>query len=367
MGAGVQSILGRFVGGGGSGCLRITNLVLVVLGMVTFGGCASNQGEVFAPLEEPILWPRGAAEARIAYVGSLSTDRDLKASQSFMEGLGSVLFGAKEGHGMVSPFAVCTDGPDRVFVSDVNAQTVHVFDLARRKYEQWKPNAGGDYRFQQPVGVVYDSFDRLLVSDSVAGTIFAFDQRGKYLGHFGEDSVRRPSGIAFDGATNRLFVVDSETHELVVLGMDGELIQRVGKRGSKLGQFNFPTNVAIGNDGRIYVSDSLNFRVQVFDSELQPVRQIGRKGDMPGYFSLPKGLAVDSEGHLYVVDAQFETVQVFDEAGRLLMSFGDEGHGPGQFWLPAGIFVDGRDRIWVADSYNRRVQVFDYLSQQVKP
>ena len=44
---------------------------------------------------------------------------------------------------MLTPYAVCTDGQDRLFVADTNAQTVHVFDLRTRRYEQWKPAEGG--------------------------------------------------------------------------------------------------------------------------------------------------------------------------------------------------------------------------------
>jgi len=334
-----------------------------LLGLLTVSGCAQPKGPVFPPLDKPIVWPGGEEQPRISYVGSLSSDRDLKPGQSFFESVGEALFGKKSGYGMIAPYAVCTDGRDRVFVSDTGAHLIHVFNLKTRKYEQWKPEADADLQMLQPVGLVYDSYNRLLVSDSVAGTIFAFDDNGRYLGHFGEDSLRRPCGITFDDNTQRILVVDSAYHQLVELAMDGELIQRVGRRGTGPGEFNFPTHVAIDNSGQIYVSDSLNFRIQVFDSDLKPIHQIGKKGDMPGYFSLPKGLAIDPEGHLYVLDAQFEAVEIFDERGRLLMSFGQEGHGPGEFWLPSDIFIDDNNRIWITDSYNRRVQVFDFLMQ----
>jgi DNA-binding beta-propeller fold protein YncE len=338
------------------------------------GGCGRPAGIIFEPLEVPLQWPAPPDPPRIGYVGQLATSDDLKPAKTFGQLLGEGLFGRKDVYSMLSPFALCTDGGDRLFVCDTNAQVVHVFDLESRVYERWMPSVEGDagtrrgdavvpetVPFSQPVGVAWDPQGRLLVADSVAGCVFVFDADGNSLGRLGTDLLTRPSGLAVDPVGGRIVVADPAAHEVVVLDLAGRLAARFGGRGIELGRFNFPTNVAFDGAGRLYVVDTLNFRVQVFDRDLQPIRQIGSPGDMPGYFSRPKGLAFDSEDHLYVVDAHFESVQIFDPHGPLLLSFGREGSGPGEFWLPAGIHVDPSDRIWIADAYNRRVQVFQYL------
>jgi DNA-binding beta-propeller fold protein YncE len=342
-------------------------LAVTVLAAV-LGGCGQPKGVIFEPRPEPVRWPVPPEPARVGYVGQLVTSDDLKPAKSFGQVLGEGLFGKKDSRSMLSPFALCTDGGGRLFVCDSNAQLVHVFDLESRDYEQWKPSATGEAMggtegesFSQPIGVAWDPRGRLLVADSVAGCIFVFDADGTCLGRFGSGILVRPSGLVVDPAAGRVFVADSAAHQVVVLDLEGRVLSRLGDRGLELGQFNFPTNVALDSAGRVYVADTLNFRVQVFDKDLQPGRQIGSAGDLPGYFSRPKGLALDSEDHLYVVDAQFESVQIFDPHGLLLLSFGREGSGPGEFWLPAGIHIDPSDRIWIADSYNRRVQVFQYL------
>lgn len=278
------------------------------------------------------------------------------------KGLGEAVFGKKPIRAMLSPYATCTDRGSRLFVCDSNGQMVHVFDLESRKYEQWRPDASGR-KFSQPVGLAFDSRNHLLVSDSVAGAIFVFDATGVCLGEIGGEHLKRPCGLAYDAARDRLFVADAGLHQVLVLALDGEVIETIGERGSALGQFNFPTNLAVDSTGRLFVSDTLNFRVQVFGPDLKPIRQIGRQGDLPGYFAQPKGIALDREDHVYVIDSQFEAVQIFDAEGQLLMNFGQEGHGPGEFWLPAGMHIDEHNRIWIADCYNQRVQVFDYLPE----
>lgn len=327
------------------------------------GGCAQPKGVLFEPLDIPLNWPPPPETSRIHYVGSLSTDKDLKPAKSFTRSVSETLFGEKPGRSMLTPYAVCTDGRDRVFVCDSNAQVVHVFDLDSRAYEQWKPDAL-DGSFAQPVGITFDSLDRLLVSDSAGGIIHVFNSSGQYQGTLGEGALSKPSGLVTDPETNRIFVADVGTHQIVVLSFDGELLERIGQRGTSLGEFNFPTNVALGQDGSLYVSDSLNFRVQVLDPDLKPARQVGQKGDLPGYFSHPKGIALDQYGHLYVIDSHFESVQIFDPQGNLLLTFGQEGHEPGQFWLPTGIHIDGNNRIFIADSYNQRLQVFEYRPEE---
>lgn len=345
---------------------RLGVAAIVVIASVFAAGCSSAPGVVFDAAKESRVWPGPPDVARIAYVGQLRGQGDLKPQRGVGESIGEFLFGKEETVGMVSPMGVCTDGADRVFVADSNAQVVHVYDLKRQRYVQWVPKApmAG---FSRPVGIAWDgtvgSGGRVLVSDAAAGFVFVFDSKGTCTGTIGKGVLKRPCGVAVDRESGRIAVVDVEVHQVVVMSSDGAEVARLGGRGSEGGLFNFPTYVAFDNSGNLYVSDSLNFRVQVFGSDLAFVRAIGRKGDMPGYFSQPKGLAVDSENHLYVVDANFEAVQVFDSSGALLMTFGSEGRGVGEFWLPVGIFCDGSDRLWVADSYNRRVQVFQFLGE----
>src|SRR5262249_37928022 len=185
-----------------------------------------------------------------------------KPAVGFGESLGSALFGKKPVYSMLSPYAVCTDESDRLFVADSNAQFVHLFDLRTRQYAQIRP-ANASKRFGQTVGIAYDSAaGRLFVSDSALARIFVFNRDGSASGEIGAGTVQRPCGLAWDGRAQRLFVADTGLHQVLIFSPTGTLLARLGSRGTALGQFNFPTNVTLDTRGRIYVSDSLNFRVQ---------------------------------------------------------------------------------------------------------
>ena len=364
-GTGVPPVSGRHA----SACLPF---LLLASCLLLLASCATPPGEIFPHLANAPKWPPPPDAPRIFYVGQLATSNDLKPGVNGFDALGQAIFGKVDNHGMLSPFAITTDNRSRLFVADSNAQLVHVFDTQTRKYATWTPGKK-HAAFAQPVGIAWLSDltapppkpadpqpGKLFVADSVAGTIFVFNEKGQFLTELGAGILQRPVGIVADAAHNRLLIADVKAHQIIALSLDGQLLQRIGSRGTALGQFNFPTNVTLDNTGQLFVSDSLNFRVQVFSPELKPLRQIGKKGDMPGYFAQPKGVATDAQGHLYVLDSQFENVQVFSPEGQILMDFGEEGIGPGQFWLPTAIFIDTNDRIWVADSYNKRIQVFDY-------
>jgi len=341
-------------------CLRLSILTCIAA-LVLASGCAQPAGTLFQPLKEPLRWPAPPEAPRVQYVGQLTNSADLKPAVPFMKSVNRTMFGEEPTQSLLTPYAVCTDNKDRLFIADSNAQLIHVLNLKTRAYTQWKPTGGK--QFTQPVGIAYDRpTARLLVADSIGGAIFVFDDHGKFTAEIGRGVLQRPCGLAVDGAS-MIFVADVAAHQVVMLNPHGDVVKRIGHRGEGLGEFNYPTNVAVDHVGRLYVSDSLNFRVQQFGRDLKPIRQIGRKGDMPGYFAQPKGLAIDRDNHLYVIDSQFEAVQIFDDRGELLLSFGEEGEGPGQFWLPTVISIDDRNRIWIADSYNRRIQVFDYLPE----
>lgn len=340
---------------------RIAHITSLTIAILVLAGCGKPAGVIFPLPEKRIFWPAPPEVSRVRYVGQLATSLDLKPAVGFGEQVGKTLFGSKSQYAMLSPYAVCTDGHDRVFVADSNAQLVHVFDLKKRTYARWSPKSSK--HFDQPVGLAYDPAGRLFVSDSVAKLIYVFDTKGNEIGRYGAGYLTRPAGLVYDAKGQRLFAADVAGHNILILAVDGTPKARIGHRGTRLGEFNFPTNLAIDSVGRLYVSDSLNFRIQQFSPDFRSTIQIGRKGDSPGYFSQPKGIAVDSDDHLYVVDANFESVQIFDANGELLLDFGSEGGGPGEFWLPSGIFIDPINRIWVADTYNKRVQVFDYLPE----
>lgn len=337
--------------------IGLSALIGVIL--VICSGCGRPVGELFAPTAIPIVWPAPPEIARIKYLGQISTEKDLHRAVSWSEGLGQLIFGQKEIGVLVNPYAVALDGKDRLFAADTSGSVIHLMDLKTRQYKQLSELADSE-TLATPVALAIVA-RQLFVADSSLAKICVFDRDGNFQFSFGQERLKRPSGIAYWPEGGKVYVSDTARHVVDVFSRSGEFIYKIGSRGLEPGQFNFPTQLWVDHSGRVYVSDTLNYRIQVFSSEGEFLFTFGRQGDRPGNFAHPCGVATDSFGNIYVTDRQFENVQIFDRSGHTLMAFGQEGGDVGQFWLPAGIWIDSRNRIYVADSFNKRIQIFQLL------
>jgi DNA-binding beta-propeller fold protein YncE len=305
------------------------------------------------------VWPAPPEQARVEYVGTITTEEDSTGEGSWAENVFELVFGKGEIGVLLSPYGVAAGQDETVFVTDSAGGAVHAFDLKRRKYRQFT-SVAKDRTLQRPVAVAIAE-ENLYVVDSELNEVCVFDRTGKFKFSFGSGQLTRPSGIAYSHANGRVYVSDTGSHRVAVFDMTGKLLGTLGSRGTGPAQFNFPTSLWVDREGNLYVSDTLNYRVQVFSARGGFLRMFGEHGDRPGYFAHPSGVATDTFGHIYVADRQFENIQVFDRYGSILMAFGQEGSGVGEFWLPSGICIDGRNRIYVADTFNKRIQVFQLL------
>lgn len=305
------------------------------------------------------MWPEPPEQPRILYLGSLTGEADMEGRRSWLERLGSLVFGGRPLGVMLSPYAVAVDPGGAMFVADSGGSVIHVFHLRTRAYRQFSALAD-DVQLHRPVGLAV-SGDHLYVVDSTLRQVCVFRKDGTFVVAFGRGRLQRPAGIACGPSNGWIYVSDAAAHTIHVFDRKGAFLHNIGTRGIGPAQFNFPTHLSVDRVGQLYVSDTLNYRIQVLDADGRFLRMFGRQGDRPGNFAHPSGVAVDNRGNIYVCDRQFENVQIFSPQGDILMAFGQEGTEPGQFWLPAGMFVDEDNRIYVADSYNKRVQVFSLL------
>jgi DNA-binding beta-propeller fold protein YncE len=306
----------------------------------------------------PLVWPAAPDAARIAFVKSFSRPDDLGISRGFFQRVADALFGNDESR-LVRPMAVVAAG-DIVYVADPGAKGVHRFDQKAGRYDLIY--AAGGTALVSPVGLALGAAGEVYVSDSALAAVFVIRAGAKEATQLSlGTALGQPTGIAFDAATGRLFVVDTGAHRVNVFRRDGSLESSFGQRGTAEGEFNYPTLIWRTPQGRLYVTDSLNFRIQSFDGSGRFLAKFGGLGDGTGDLPRQKGVATDRYGHIYVVDSLFHAIQIFDSNGRFLLSVGGLGQERGEFRLPTGLFIGPDDKIYVADSFNQRVQVLRYI------
>ncbi len=315
-----------------------------------------------SPAPEPPVgarvWPEPPEPPRIRYVRSLSGPHDLGIAKPWYRRMAETLFGKTEEY-LIRPTGVTAhDGV--LYVADPGAQALWIFDVPQQRFT--KVTQIDETPLASPVAVAARNDGSVFVADSWLKKVFLLGRDGKPIRTFIDSGLERPAALAFDAATDRLYVADSAAHRIDAYGPDGARESAWGKRGGGNGEFNYPTHLALAGSGTLLVTDALNFRIQAFDRDGKFLWKLGRQGDGSGNLAAPKGVAADSQGHLYIVDALFDAVQIFERNGSLLLAFGERGTGRGQFWIPAGIFIGQTDRIYVADAYNQRIQIFDFLA-----
>ena len=87
--------------------------------------------------------------------------------------------------------------------------------------------------------------------------------------------------VMFDGA-GRLYVFDSQTERIFVVGTDGALVREIGRKGEGPGEFRDAADFVALEDGRIVVADMGHRAYQLFDANGDFERMVRMGGD-PSY------------------------------------------------------------------------------------
>lgn len=328
-------------------------------------GCSTPPAA--GPRQRAVLWPAPPEQPRYVFEATLRNGASLQGDEAPLKRL---LAGEEDLRASFGkPFAVAA-GRGRVFVTDTEGRRVFVFDVPRRRTYSFGLRFEGQLR--RPAGIALDAQGRVYVVDTLQRRVVVFDPLGLYLGHIdGAPWWVRPTAVAVAPQGDRLHVVDtggvdSDSHHVFTHDAQGRLVRRLGRRGSGDGEFNLPSDAAVGPDGTLWVLDAGNFRVQAFSAEGRLVRSFGSPGNGIGQLARPRGLAVDAEGLVYVADATLANVQVFDTHGALMLALGGRAlqDAPGRWALPARVACDETGRVYVVDQYLHKVEVLRKLGDE---
>jgi DNA-binding beta-propeller fold protein YncE len=318
--------------------------------------------------EAPIkVWPEPPNEPRYRYIGELTGEanfhQDSWDNRNAISKLFDWLIGLNGTNHLPvvlqRPQSGTVDNKGRIYVTDISKGAVFVFDKPAGNLEVWEM-ARTNTHFKSPIGVVVAEQDDILVADAELHGIFRLDNKGNPLSEFGQDILKRPTGLARDAVRGIIYVSDTYAHDIKVFKDDGKLIKVIGQRGEGDGEFNFPTHLTFNND-QLYVTDTLNSRIQIFDTEGKMVKKFGQRGLNVGNLVRPKGVAVDSSSNIYVIESLYDQLLVFNAQGETLLALGGNGKEVGQFYLPAGVWIDNQNLVYIADMFNGRVTVLQYL------
>ena len=270
----------------------------------------------------------------------------------------------------------------------------------------------------RPRGVAIDSNNnQIYVTDGYYGSrnsfahVSIFSDAGEFLNTFSHPDMKWPHGIAIhrDNVYVTDVVEDSVFHFKVETHF--RLVARVGSRGSGIGQFDRPVQLAVSTNGDVFVADSNNHRVQIFDCKLHYQRHLSLHYSTLSrdikltqdevyilchkkykiYFSryppsspcilvftysgviirslimslpdcdivYPTFFCLDANSNFLISDES--QIKILSKEGTLLQTFGEHGHEIGMFRIFGGIaLTENRKLIVVSQNSMHCLQIFSF-------
>jgi hypothetical protein len=215
-----------------------------------------------------------------------------------------------------------------------------------------------------------------------SGDILAYDDWGFAHGFWRDGDLsealfNRP----VDGLicpNDRIFIADAGNNAIRVIDGEGVLTLAIAPLETDEG-LNFPSALAMDNDGNLFIADSLNHVIRKIDADgnLTTIAgQIGIYGFAEGaaensLLDTPMGIALADDGRIFVADTGNNLIRIIENGivstlagSRIVLPHPDWG------FLPAGGFQDGfaarfnqpmglalwNDILIVADSGNHRIR-----------
>jgi sugar lactone lactonase YvrE len=212
-------------------------------------------------------------------------------------------------------------------------------------------------------------------------------------GAFADARFYRPQGLALDAPRQRLYIADTENHQIRCADLAARQVTTVagtGKQAAWGGTGGSALETSISSPWDLVLEDRLLFvamagthQIWVLDLERQlaiPYAGSGAEARADGSideaaFAQPSGLAIAGET-MYVADAESNIIraialppknEVTTVAGGDLFEFGDvDGTGDAvRFQHPLGV-AWAQDRLFIADTYNHRVKMLDPATRSVR-
>ena len=264
--------------------------------------------------------------------------------------------------GVNQPFSVAVNQRGEVLVTEVGKHCVSVFSPSGEKLRSFGKLGYHNEQFNHPSALAVDGDGNILVVDGDNHCVKKFSADGQFLTAVGNhgggpQQYSFPRGLAVNKTNNKIYVADRDNNRIQVLNSDLSFSSTFGRKGSCLGQFDWPLDVACDSSGNVYVTDMGNHRIQVFTAEGKFLRGFGCPGEGKEELYHPRGVAIDPNNLVYICDKNYR-VSVFICGGQFVTSFGMKGVGKGELDSPTRLAVDRCGVVYVCEDNNNRVQLF---------
>ncbi len=236
----------------------------------------------------------------------------------------------------VNPIGITSDG-DRIYLSDGDHNRIMILDKTGAPQDSIEG-------FERPMHIDHGAGMTGGLSVSMSSTT---SKNLLYIPEYGTDSIAvlqgtnkyylsipdsldAPGGVSV--FEDEIAIADFYNNR--VLFYNGEQWLNIGKKGSELGDFNYPTDVQI-TENNIYVADAYNNRGQIFDKGGNVLGQLGQEENM----NAATGIHVTSD-EIFLTDFENDRILIFNKELQLKQIIDSNIHKPtdvylfeGQLWV----------------------------------
>ena len=198
------------------------------------------------------------------------------------------------------------DSQGRLYAVDGGTKMLSVFD--GDKLELLYGFGGSEY-FEKPAFVALnEDLQRIYVTDVLAAKVVVFDMDGNHLFSFGEPGgglgqLYAPMGIAI-APNGDVYVAEFLNARIHVFDQDGKALRHFGERGDKEWQFEGPRGLAFTSDGYLVIAEARKSGFAIYAQDGSPLLFLGGKPDIGKLgFALPTGVYVDKNDRIYITDS----------------------------------------------------------------
>ncbi|CAF3765602.1 unnamed protein product [Rotaria sordida] len=236
-------------------------------------------------------------------------------------------------------------------------------------------SAGGNpNQLSNPTGVVVDRNGNIYVTDTVPGRIQLWPP-GAAAGQTIAAGLNGPSGIAYDGNLNRLFVVETGNNRVIQYILANPVTSSVVAGTNVVPPANNPLNGPTGisfdpaSNSLLIANSGANSIIQWFLTTntfaLVAGDSNGAAADGLNRLNSPRGVIWDPNGNIIVADTGNRRVILFPPGqtdgtknGRIIAGTGVAGNNNNQLNNPYAVRLDNQGNLLVVDSFNSRIQMF---------
>lgn len=245
--------------------------------------------------------------------------------------------------GLIEPTGVAIL-KNKIFVSDHSTGTISRYNMFGR-HEKEKA------ALYQPHHITIQD-ENLYVCDTSNNRIIIYDYELNQLQYISHPKLSRPHGIAIM-EKNKLLIANADRHSILFISknkakeyfstLDGE-------------SFHFPCGI-YSHDERIYVVDTFNHRILVMSKNLEKITSFGSKGTGDNQFICPVALLF-IDNFILISDETNKRLQLWEEVKRDVFKWRKSNIMP-IIKSPFGLATDNK-HVFIADRMGGNLSIMEW-------